>query len=378
MGKAAGVKTLRIGFLSCKNYFDRQIFSGILYSMYQALGRHAEVVPLGRPYVPGRFRGLLAAGKRRLGGRRPGFDLDMADCCRDIERQITQQSLDIVFAPVASQELAILKLRRPVVYASDVTCRLLYGNYEFGVSPDQLAEAEAAERAAIESATGITYPSAWAADSAVRDYGAGRDKIRVIPWGANLEEVPDEQAIFAKWGRRPWKLVLVGLYWHRKGGDIALKAFRALRARGLEAELTIIGMTPPERVDGAAIRVIPYLNKHKPRDRRILQEILLSSHAMLFPTRADCSPSVLCEAAAHGVPVVAADVGGISSIVTNQTGRVMSLQSTPEDYAAAVMELVSDPDRYREMIRSSRQRFDEVLNWNTWAESVVRFCEELV
>ena len=54
---------------------------------------------------------------------------------------------------------------------------------------------------------------------------------------------------------------------------------------------------------------------------------------MLFPTRADCTPIALCEAAAYGIPVVAADVGGISSIVTPNTGRLMPATSTPEDYA---------------------------------------------
>ena len=81
---------------------------------------------------------------------------------------------------------------------------------------------------AIQKSAGIVYSSTWAAESAMRDYGAPREKICVIPFGANLDDVPTADQIYQKCDRRPWKIVFIGLYWHRKGGDIALKAFDAL------------------------------------------------------------------------------------------------------------------------------------------------------
>ncbi len=103
------------------------------------------------------------------------------------------------------------------------------------------------------------------------------------PFGANLDEVPGSDAIYARRGEQPWKLVFLGLYWQRKGGDIALKAFETLRKRGVNAELTIVGSQPPETIDQVHVRIIPYLDKRRARDRATLREILLSSHVMLFP-----------------------------------------------------------------------------------------------
>lgn len=381
MDKAVDRSRLRIGFLSCKNYFDRLTFSGILYSMYQSLSRHANVVPLGHPYTPTRLRQLVAKIEKRSrrltsGGKKS--EPTLIEFGRDVERQLSDANVDVVFAPVASSELTVVNIRQPVVYASDATCRLLYNSYDYGVSPEQQTVEENAERLAIQNSTAITYSSSWAAESAMRDYGAPKEKIRVIPYGANLIMVPDSMEIYHKCEGRPWKLVFIGLYWHRKGGDLALKAFDALRKRGVDAELTFIGTEPPEGHGGLPVRVMGFLDKRKARDRRTLREILLSSHVMLFPSRADCSPIALCEAAAYGIPVVASDVGGIGSILTEKTGCLMPNGSAPEDYASAVIDLIGDGVRYREFVRSSRERYEEVLNWDKWARSLMKFCEELI
>ena len=370
---------LRIGFLSCKNYFDCRTFSGILHSMYQVLSRHADVVPLGRPYAPTRLRELLIKIENRgLRQKRVSSDGDTRPTLtrfrRSVERQLSKERVDLVFAPVASQELSVMELKPPVVYASDTTCRLLHENYDFGVSAEQLAEAENAERMAIQKSAGIVYPSAWAAESAVRDYGASPEKICIIPYGANLDDVSEAAETTEKCGKLPWKITFIGLDWKRKGGDVALKAFEILRKNGLESELTIIGCEPPRMPTIPGVSVIPFLDKRHLQDRRKLKQILLSSHFLLFPTTADCSPIVLCEAAAYGMPVVAPNVGGISDIVTASNGRLLPRHSLAEDYAAAILELVGDPSHYFDLVRSSRKRYETVLNWDQWGASVVRFC----
>ena len=376
-----GHDTLRIGFLSSKNYFDRLTFSGILYSMYQAINRHAQVVPLGRPYRPSRIRdSLRRLEMRRLQrkSRNANTNLILPGFRKRVEKQLRARDVDLVLAPAASAELSVLDLDVPVVYASDVTFRLIYETYRPNLLPARVAEREVEEQTAIKKATGITYSSAWAAESAVREYGASREMIRIIPYGANLDDVPDECALYKKCERRPWQIAFIGFYWHRKGGDIALKAFESLCKSGVDAELTIIGTEPPERQDMPGLRVIPFLDKRKARDQRTLREILLSTHFMLFPSRADCTPIALCEAAAYGVPVVSSDVGGIRSIVTERTGRLLPSSSGPDDYASAIRELIGDPTLYRAMVRSSRERFEEVLNWDQWAKSLLEFCELLV
>jgi glycosyltransferase involved in cell wall biosynthesis len=370
-----------LGFLSSSNYFDPLSFSGTLYSMHQSLSRHAHVVPLGHPYLPSRYRDWL----RRLKGLGPqqrrdkrGTLLLLDRFRRIVEKQLKVQPVDLLFAPVASAELSVVDAKPPALYASDATFKLLHQTYGITPSTEWVAFREDCERVAIEKSAGLSYSSTWAAESATRDYGAPQEKIRVIPYGANVNEVPDIDELRKRQFQPPWKLVFIGVNWHRKGGDIALRAFEALRGRGVEVELTVIGSEPPGEDNELPVRIIRNLDKRRSRDRTLFREILLASHAMLFPSRGDCSPIALCEAAAYGIPVVAADVGGISSIITEHTGRLMPTGSTPEDYATAVMDLIGDPQRYRNLVLSSRQRYDEVLNWDKWAQSLLAFSEQFV
>ena len=71
----------------------------------------------------------------------------------------------------------------PLVYASDATFRLIenyHPNYR-SLSRNAREIAERLERDTIARADLVLYPSEWAAESAVRDYGApGRQLMRLL------------------------------------------------------------------------------------------------------------------------------------------------------------------------------------------------------
>ncbi|MEZ0486589.1 glycosyltransferase family 4 protein [Fibrella aquatica] len=82
---------------------------------------------------------------------------------------------------------------------------------------------------------------------------------------------------------------------------------------------------------------------------------------LLHPSYIDNSPNSVCEAQLAGLPVVASDVGGVSSLVENgQTGLLTSLD--PANIAAAVGELWGDTSLRQLLARQARaislERFD--------------------
>jgi glycosyltransferase involved in cell wall biosynthesis len=80
---------------------------------------------------------------------------------------------------------------------------------------------------------------------------------------------------------------------------------------------------------------------------------------------------VLCEANAFGLPVFTTDVGGIPTIAKNgKNGYMLPLSATGEDYANLIIEKLSDPTHYHNLVQSSRKEYDSRLNWNKWAESL--------
>jgi glycosyltransferase involved in cell wall biosynthesis len=191
----------------------------------------------------------------------------------------------------------------------------------------------------------------------------------VIQFGANMEVVPPGESVLGRCEDRKCRLLFVGRDFKRKGGSYALEALEALRRRGVDAHLVILGSVPPTAPSSDQVEVIPYLDKNNPADVRRIYDLYMGSHYLLFPTRADCSPIALCEAAAFGLPVVSSQVGGIASIVSEgENGFLLPLDADANAYADRIESSFADRERYRQLVQSSRARYDALLNWDRWAE----------
>jgi glycosyltransferase involved in cell wall biosynthesis len=84
-------------------------------------------------------------------------------------------------------------------------------------------------------------------------------------------------------------------------------------------------------------------------------------------------PVAIMEALSHGVPVVAPAVGGVSEIVSQQTGRLMSEHPAPDEIAQALAEVVDSdqPERLRSACRALwATRFDARTNCDAFAREL--------
>lgn len=285
--------------------------------------------------------------------------------------------LDVLYAPAASAQIALLETDLPIVYASDATFPRMVGYHPgFSDLPEgYLEEAMEVEGRALERADRLLYPTTWAASSAVADYGVPEEKVVVVPFGANLdpEVLPssDTDELLAAKGREGCRVLFLATNWERKGGDTAVGAVRALRRRGLEAELTVCGCTPPRETREPWMRVIPRLDKDRPEEQRELSRLLLHAHVLVLPTLNDCFGIVFCEASAHGTPSLAADTGGVRGAVEDGVnGFLLEPGASGEAYADRIGSVLRDRARYRALVASTRRRYDEVLNWDAWADAV--------
>lgn len=363
---------LTVGFLSSQNYYSKSTFSGTLYSMHQALRRQpVKVVDLGWPVTPGRFERLLRRF-HTISHLQPGTP-DFAERSKvfhhHVAAQLRQQPCDVIIAPVGSSDLRDMRVDIPVVYASDATFRLYADNYNLNLSQEEAKLRADLELEAIRRSASLLYPSRWAANSAMTDYGARPEQIHLAAYGANLERPPSAEAALQRGTSGPCRLLFVARDFVRKGGPVALGTLAALRKMGVDASLTVVGTDLPPTSDRTSVEVITYLDKNDPHDALRLSELYLSAHFLVFPTRADCSPIALCEAAAHGLPVVSSEVGGIADIVSDGvTGALVPAQSEPQAFADRIAELWSAPDRYLTMVRAARKAYEARLNWNAWGK----------
>ena len=370
---------MRIALVTPGPANDRGANSGIPYYMAQALRRCAEIIPIPTPASvlrPLAFYAARAHRRIRRTGYLPEFSVPVAvEQSLQIERQLRRARPNVVFAPFASGQLVALHQRVPIFYSSDTTFRLMRDYYPSftGLSSLSHWEGETLERRAVQRAAGLIYPSTWAAQSAIHDYGASPDRVLVAPYGANLDEAPDRaRALTAERGPS-CSLAFVAVNWVRKGGAVAVAVAAALRARGIPAHLTVVGCEPPGGVDRTDMTVVPRIDKSDPSQRRALTELYLQSYFLLLPTQADCSPIVCCEASAHGTPVLIANTGGVAGHVRDDVnGYLLPPGGDPGGYVEVIASLWRERDRYHRLVASTRRQFEERLNWDAWAQSALQ------
>lgn len=290
-----------------------------------------------------------------------------------VKRSLSTQEVDFILAPAGSNIIADLDVDIPIIYTSDATVRLLidyYGKFS-SLNHRALRRAEDVEQAAIDRASILSYPSHWAAQSAIDHYGADPAKVHVHPYGANMECVPDRAEALAPRRADRCELLFVGVEWDRKGGDIAVDALAALNARGMPTHLSVVGCIPPDRVPRDNLTVYPFLSKHDPVQAAKLTELYMTATLFFVPTRAECYGVVWCEAAAHGLPSIATATGGVPDVIhEGRTGHTLPPEAGGQDYADLIEGLARDRDRLDALRISARDDFETRLDWAVWGRSL--------
>ncbi|MBA3665077.1 MAG: glycosyltransferase family 4 protein [Bacteroidetes bacterium] len=374
--------SLKIGYLSAEDPKNKKVWSGTHYSIYKALSTIGRVEILG-PVEP---TFALTVGKTinqlllRLFKKR--FDYRHSPLLSKayaafFSKKISEGSYDLLVAPAASTEIAFLETNVPILYITDGTFKscLNYHKSLTHLTANSITLGNLIEQKGIQKSKKIIVSSEWAAKSLKEDYGASPDKIHVLPFGANFEVLPSEQELVFEIPVK-WKLLFVGVYWDSKGGDIAFNAFNLLRERGYAVSLTVVGCIPPEEVKDENITVIPFIDKNDAEGQKKLSAIFASHHLLLLPTRFDCTPIVINEASAFGIPSIVANTGGVKGHLTEGlNGFLVDYSDKGNKYAEIIEGLITEPLKYISLRQSTRKLYIEKLNWHTWTKEFKKIIE---
>jgi glycosyltransferase involved in cell wall biosynthesis len=201
---------------------------------------------------------------------------------------------------------------------------------------------------------------AISAGVAARFAGRGRARIVCIADGITAPEgTPTTTTALSS----PLRLCVIGSLTggDGKGQHRAVEVLARLQNLGLDASLSVVG---PVLDDTYAERVRETARRLGVADRVELtgavddvRGLLREHDALLFCSSqgADVTPLVLMEALVEERPVVAADVGSVAEVLQGDCGSVVS-PGDPAAMAAAVAELVADPERARAGARRGAAR----------------------
>ena len=259
------------------------------------------------------------------------------------------------------------------------------------------------ERTAYQNADGVVAVSEAMKADVQSLYGVAPERVRVIHNGIDPEEYrprPDP-ATLRRLGVDPEVpiVLFVGRITRQKG---ILHLLRAVPFLAPGVQVVLCAGAPDTDEIAAEMRALVERARHEAdADVVWLPEMLpredviaLYTHAAVFVCPSVYEPFgiINLEAMACETPVVASAVGGIPEIVVpGETGLLVPFESegggSPEprdpdafsrSLAAAVDELMAEPERRREMGRAARARVLAHFSWSRIAEETLDFYRALL
>jgi 2-deoxystreptamine N-acetyl-D-glucosaminyltransferase/2-deoxystreptamine glucosyltransferase len=304
------------------------------------LGRHACVRRTGLP-LP-RLRQLWALGALPAVWRRGGVPVDVVHA---------HQGEDLAALPLGL--LAARRQRCPLV----VTLHCSVGHTMTGRSPRaRLLRALGGwlESRVLRRADAVVVLTDRAAAAAVAD-GVPADRVHTIPSGF-------DPALFGQ--RRPDVLApvppprigYVGRMAPQKRADVLVEAFGRMREK---ASLVLVGDGPDRALVGRLVRESPASDRIASTGfvaHTAVPAVLMSLDVLVLPSAYEEMGSVLTEAMAAGLPVVASDVGGIPEVVDEGVTGLLVPPLDVDSLAGALDRLVADPALRDRLAAGARRR----------------------
>jgi glycosyltransferase involved in cell wall biosynthesis len=206
------------------------------------------------------------------------------------------------------------------------------------------------ERTLMNNTELFLFESAFARDTYQRTIGIPKGLVRCVFNGVTADEFdPIVMAADAT------DIAYVGEFRHIKGADLLIDAVARLRAGGKPVTLTLGG-------DGEEMDAL----KAQVQKLGLTEAVRFIGHVkarygfskgglLVVPSRGDSMPYVVIEAAAAGIPMVAAKVGGIPEIFGPHTDALFA-PSNADAMAEAIKTALADPAAVQARAISLRER----------------------
>jgi glycosyltransferase involved in cell wall biosynthesis len=393
---------MKIACVTTYNALNPNGYGVRAYYMIQALQKLIESVEyIGSLKTPDKYSSisLILRAKMHLYYRILKKDYSYArdplllkEYAKQISKNLENTPVDLILSPIspASQPVAYLDCVQPIVIWTDTT---FAGALDFypGLSRHRLCaetiqDGIANEKAALDRASLVIFSSEWAAEEALRKYQMNPSKVKVVPFGANIEcdrDLCDIQTIIDSRPSTRCKLLFLGEDWDRKGGAIAVKVAEQLNKAGLNTELTVVGciptsISPDSESFSKVVTVLGYLSKATEQGANKISELLAESHFLILPTTADCTPFVIPEANSFGTPCLTTAVGGIPTMIRKGiNGQIFSKEADIDEYSQYILTLFANYNQYKQLAASSFNEYQARLNWSVNTQMVKNLMMEL-
>jgi glycosyltransferase involved in cell wall biosynthesis len=380
---------MKIAYVTTYNARDLNQWSGTPYHMTRAFER--EEVSLA--YVGSLAARLPATARIKKIWRRlvlghsesVRFNIAVAkNYAQQVARQLEQLQPQAIITPEVNP-VAYLNCQQPLILWTDALYAGLLGFYPASANLSALSVQQGNQVTAecLARCRLAIFSSEWAARSAIELYGADKEKVKVVPYGANIEcqhTIADIREMLKERSPKILKLLFIGTRWEQKGGPLVLSVAKALHASGLAVALTIVGCHVPsaEKLP-AYVRCLGFISKHSPEGLSQLKQLLRESHFLFVPSQSEAYGIVFCEANAYGLPCLSTHVGGISTVIKdNINGMTFARNASIDLYCSYLSNMMRHESQYEARALSSFNEYATRLNWKVATQQVKRLVQEVL
>jgi glycosyltransferase involved in cell wall biosynthesis len=246
-----------------------------------------------------------------------------------------------------------------------------------GQSPDSNG-ARTREGAVLSAATAVVTTSAWGRRTVLDLYSLPEDRVHVAEPGVDAAPLAAGTATAGT-------LLCVASVVPEKGHDVLLDALSTMT--DLSWSCLCVGSTSrdPDWAESLQRQVLAEGLEARvrftgPRTGAKLDETYASADLLVLPSRVETYGMVVTEALARGLPVVAAETGGVEEALGYDTGgNRPGLLVAPEDAAALTRALrawLCQADVRRAWRRSARERRAYLPRWSATTSTLARVLAE--
>jgi glycosyltransferase involved in cell wall biosynthesis len=229
------------------------------------------------------------------------------------------------------------------------------------------------EEAEYAEADCITVPSTFALNTFI-EKGTSVDKLRVLPYGVNLERFKT----VAQPNETSFDVLYVGGMTLQKGIQYLTQAFQNLCHPN--KSLTFVGTASPQLIAllkqrgmwSAGITV----SGHVPQVE--LKKVMSRSHVLVLPSIQDGFGMVMAQAMACGCPVIASENTGAADLFTDgKEGFIVPIRDVGE-LTERLQRLADNPKERVSMGQHALMRVQGLGGWHSYGEKAMAIYDEVL
>jgi glycosyltransferase involved in cell wall biosynthesis len=223
-----------------------------------------------------------------------------------------------------------------------------------------------AGRAACRAA-GAAFTLTGAEGARLAAAGVPADRIRVVPPAADEPDEPLAQRFRQRTGIAGPVVLFVGRRVPAKGYRELLLATRVVWRTRPDVRFVFLGPDGGDAGRHFAEHADDRVHDLGVTNDRTKHDAIAASSVLCLPTSADVFPLVFIEAWAQRRPVISGDFAGVTEVVRHGIDGLI-VRPRPEPIAAALLDLLGDPDRRLAMGRAGQDRVRRSFGWDRVAE----------